>query len=269
MQSRLVSRALLIFAMAYLAFLYIPVLLLPLFSFNNNIYVTFPMKGFTFKWYEAMLLNQPLVDAFFASVKVGLAVSVVSTLLGLLAAMAMTRYDFPGKAAITSLIMVPLVIPYIILGVSLLVLARQALNLDLSLWTIGLSHVLVCTPLAMLVLMARLEGFDKSLVEASLDLGEGAWRTFWRITFPLAIPGIVSSFLLCFSTSFDEFVLAFFLSGTEPTLPIYMYSLLRFPNKVPGALALASCILMGSIIVIVFAEWYRRRGVESKQGSIV
>jgi spermidine/putrescine transport system permease protein len=269
MQSRLVSRALLIFAMAYLAFLYIPVLLLPLFSFNNNIYVTFPMKGFTFKWYEAMLANQPLVDAFMASVKVGVVVAAVSSMLGLLAAMAMTRYQFPGKAAITSLIMVPLVIPYIILGVSLLVLARQALNLDLSLWTIGLSHVLVCTPLAMLVLMARLEGFDKSLVEASYDLGEGAWRTFWRITFPLAIPGIVSSFLLCFSTSFDEFVLAFFLSGTEPTLPIYMYSLLRFPNKVPGALALASCILMGSIIVIVFAEWYRRRGVESKQGSIV
>src|SRR5215813_12920078 len=154
MQSRLVSRLLLIFAMAYLAFLYIPVLLLPLFSFNDNVYVAFPMKGFTLKWYEAMLLNQPLVDAFVASVKVGIVVAAVSTMLGLLAAMAMTRYQFPGKAAITSLIMVPLVIPYIILGVSLLVLARQALNLDLSLWTIGLSHVLVCVPLSMLVLMA-------------------------------------------------------------------------------------------------------------------
>jgi spermidine/putrescine transport system permease protein len=263
------SRALLLFAILYLAFLYIPVLLLPLFSFNDNIYVTFPLKGFTFKWYQAMWNNQPLVEAFWSSIKVGLLVSVVSTVLGLLAAMSMTRYEFPGKSAITSLIMVPLVIPYIILGVSLLILARRAIGIDLSLWTIGLSHVLVCVPLSMLVLMARLEGFDKSLVEASYDLGEGAWRTFWRITFPLAIPGIVSSFLLCFSTSFDEFVLAFFLSGTAPTLPIYMYSLLRFPNKVPGALALASCILMGSIIVIVFAEWYRRRGVESKQGSIV
>jgi spermidine/putrescine transport system permease protein len=269
MHSRLVSRLLFSFAMLYLAFLYIPVLLLPLFSFNDSIYVAFPLKGFTFKWYQTMAANQPLVDAFLASMKVGILVAAVSTVLGLLAAMSMTRYDFPGKAALTSLIMVPLVIPYIILGVSLLILARQALGLNLSLWTIGLSHVLVCVPLSMLVLMARLEGFDKSLEEASYDLGEGAWRTFWRVTFPLAVPGIISSFLLCFSTSFDEFVLAFFLSGTEPTLPIYMYSLLRFPNKVPGALALASCILMGSIIVIVFAEWYRRRGVDAKQGSIV
>lgn len=269
MHSRAISRALFAFAMLYLAFLYIPVLLLPLFSFNDNVYVAFPLKGFTFKWYRSLAANQPLVDAFLASVKVGLVVSAVSTVLGMLAAMAMTRYDFPGKRALTSLIMVPLVIPYIILGVSLLVLARQALGINLSLWTIGLSHVLVCVPLAMLVLMARLEGFDKSLEEASFDLGEGAWRTFWRITLPLAVPGIISSFLLCFSTSFDEFVLAFFLSGTEPTLPIYMYSLLRFPSKVPGTLALASCILMGSIVVIVFSEWYRRRGVEAKQGSIV
>ena len=269
MHSTAISRALFAFALLYLAFLYIPVLLLPLFSFNDNVYVTFPLKGFTFKWYQSMAANQPLVDAFMASVKVGVLVSAVSTVLGMLAAMAMTRYDFPGKAALTSLIMVPLVIPYIILGVSLLVLARQALGINLSLWTIGLSHVLVCVPLSMLVLMARLEGFDKSLEEASFDLGEGAWRTFWRVTFPLAVPGIISSFLLCFSASFDEFVLAFFLSGTEPTLPIYMYSLLRFPSKVPGALALASCILMGSIVVIVFAEWYRRRGVQTRQGSIV
>lgn len=269
MHSKTISRLLTGFALAYLAFLYVPVLLLPLFSFNDNIYITFPLKGFTLKWYQSMAANQPLIDSLVASVQVGFGVSVISTVIGMLAAMGLTRYQFPGKGLVTSTIMLPLVIPYIILGVSLLVLARQALGINLSLWTIGLSHILVCVPLAMLVLMARLEGFDKSLEEASFDLGEGAWRTFWRITFPLAVPGIISSFLLCFSTSFDEFVLAFFLSGTEPTLPIYMYSLLRFPSKVPGTLALASCILLGSIVVIVFSEWYRRRGVEAKQGSIV
>ena len=131
--------------------------------------------------------------------------------------------------------MVPLVIPYIILGVSLLSLARQVLNIDLSLWTISASHVLVCVPLAMLVLMARMEGFDKSLEEASLDLGEGALAHLLARHLPLAMPGIVSSFLLCFSTSFDEFVLAFFLSGTDPTLPIFIYSTLRFPARFPAA----------------------------------
>jgi len=269
MHSKAISRLLTAFALAYLAFLYIPVLLLPLFSFNDNIYITFPLKGFTLKWYEAMVAAQPLIDSLVASVQVGFAVSVVSTVIGMLAAMGLTRYQFPGKGLITSTIMLPLVIPYIILGISLLSLARQVLDIDLSLWTIVAAHVLVCVPLSMLVLIARMEGFDKSLEEASLDLGEGAWRTFWRVTFPLAVPGIVSSFLLCFSTSFDEFVLAFFLSGNQPTLPIYMYSLLRFPAKVAGALALASCILMGSIILIVFAEWYRRRGIQSQQEGLI
>jgi spermidine/putrescine transport system permease protein len=269
MHSKTISRLLTAFALAYLAFLYIPVLLLPLFSFNDNIYITFPLKGFTLKWYEAMVAAQPLIDSLVASVQVGFAVSVVSTMIGMLAAMGLTRYQFPGKGLITSTIMLPLVIPYIILGISLLSLARQVLDIDLSLWTIVAAHVLVCVPLSMLVLIARMEGFDKSLEEASLDLGEGAWRTFWRVTFPLAVPGIVSSFLLCFSTSFDEFVLAFFLSGNQPTLPIYMYSLLRFPAKVAGALALASCILMGSIILIVFAEWYRRRGIQSQQEGLI
>jgi spermidine/putrescine transport system permease protein len=269
MHSKIISRLLTGFALAYLAFLYVPVLLLPLFSFNDNIYITFPLKGFTLKWYQSMVANQPLIDSLVASVQVGIAVSVVSTVIGMLAAMALTRYQFPGKGLITSTIMLPLVIPYIILGISLLSLARQVLDIDLSLWTIVAAHVLVCVPLSMLVLIARMEGFDKSLEEASLDLGEGAWRTFWRITFPLAVPGIVSSFLLCFSTSFDEFVLAFFLSGNQPTLPIYMYSLLRFPVKVAGALALASCILMGSIILIVFAEWYRRRGIQSQQEGLI
>lgn len=269
MHSKIISRLLTAFALAYLAFLYIPVLLLPLFSFNDNIYITFPLKGFTLKWYQAMVAAQPLIDSLVASVQVGFAVSVVSTVIGMLAAMGLTRYQFPGKGLITSTIMLPLVIPYIILGISLLSLARQVLDIDLSLWTIVAAHVLVCVPLSMLVLIARMEGFDKSLEEASLDLGEGAWRTFWRVTFPLAVPGIVSSFLLCFSTSFDEFVLAFFLSGNQPTLPIYMYSLLRFPAKVAGALALASCILMGSIVLIVFAEWYRRRGIQSQQEGLI
>ena len=96
----------------------------------------------------------------------------------------------------------------------------------------------------MLVLISRLEGFDKSLEEASLDLGENAWMTFWRVTFPLAWPGIVSSLLLCFIASFDEFVLAFFLSGNEATLPVFIWSQLRFPARLPGVLALGSCILL-------------------------
>jgi len=115
----------------------------------------------------------------------------------------------------------------------------------------------------MSVLMSRLEGFDPSLEEASRDLGCSGWQTFWRLTFPLAFPGIISSLLLGFVISFDEFVIAFFLTGTETTLPVYLFSQLRFPNKLPGTLALGSLILIGSAVLVIAAEVIRMRGAKS------
>jgi len=109
-----------------------------------------------------------------------------------------------------------------------------------------------------LVLVACLEGFDQSLEEVSYDLGMSAWQTFRRVTLPLAMPGVWASLLLCLLVSFDEFLLAFFLSGNEATLPVYMYSLLRFPNHLPAILALGSCILVVSAVLISIAEWLRR-----------
>jgi len=159
--------------------------------------------------------------------------------------------------------MLPLVVPSIVLSVALLVIILRFLGLQLSLWTVGAGHILICIPFSMTVLMSRLEGFDKSLEEASRDLGENGWMTFWRVTFPLAMPGIFSSLLLCFITSFDEFVIAFFLTGTENTLPVFLFSQLRFPNKLPGTLALGSTILLGSALLVVAAELLRRRGVQS------
>tara|TARA_B100000929_G_scaffold178933_1_gene141710 strand:+ start:49 stop:414 length:366 start_codon:yes stop_codon:yes gene_type:complete len=119
----------------------------------------------------------------------------------------------------------------------------------------------------MLILISRLEGFDNSLEEAAMDLGENAWITFWRVTFPIVLPGIVASILLTFTISFDEFVLAFFLSSTDATLPIYIWSSLRFPVKVPAILALGASIFVISFCVVSFAEWVRRRGVKLKSSS--
>lgn len=259
-----------IYAVLYLIFLYGPALLLPLFSFNDSIYIAFPLKGFTFEWYRQMVNNASLMDALWNSVKLGLVVSVISTVLGILAAKAVTRYYLPGKGPITGLIMLPLVVPSIILAIALLVLARKIFDFQLSLYTIGAGHVLLCVPFAMLVLVSRLEGFDRNLEEASYDLGESAWSTFWRVTFPLALPGVVASLLLCFTVSFDEFVLAFFLAGNEATLPLFIFSQLRFPNRLPGVLALGSCILVFSFVVVTVAEWVRRRGVQptNKGGAI-
>ncbi|MBM3583299.1 MAG: ABC transporter permease [Alphaproteobacteria bacterium] len=248
-----------VYAVLYIAFLYVPPLFLPLFSFNDSIYVAFPIKGFTFEWYRQMAKSTGLLDALYNSLKVGAVVCLASTLFGMLAAKAMTRYTMPGKGPMASFIMLPLVVPGIILGIALLVLTNQV-GLELSLFTIGVSHVLICVPFGMLVLISRLEGFDKSLEEASLDLGVNAWKTFWRVTVPLALPGIIASIMLTFLISFDEFILAFFLAGNEVTLPIYIWSQLRFPAKLPSVLALGTLILTVTMVLVAVAEWIRRRG---------
>ena len=255
-----------VYAILYLAFIYIPVLFLPLFSFNDSIYIAFPLKGFTFEWYEKMAASDGLIVALNNSLKVASVVAVLATVLGTFAAKAVTRYKLPGRGPVITFIMIPLVIPGIIMGIALLIIANMS-GFGLSLYTIGLGHLLVSTPFAMLVMVSRLEGFDKNLEEASQDLGESAWSTFWRVTFPLALPGIIASLLLSFTISFDEFILAFFLAGTEATLPVYIWSQLRFPAKLPSVLALGAVILVVSFVVVSFAEWFRRRGASPKTSS--
>jgi spermidine/putrescine transport system permease protein len=253
------ASALSAYATLYIVFLYAPVLLLPLFSFNSGIYVAFPLKGFTLDWYAKMAANNQLLSSLWASLGVAAAVAIVSTTLGLLAAMALTRHDIRGKGFITLFLLLPLVIPSLIVAMALLVLLRQILGFELSLITVAAGHVMLCLPYALLVLMSRLESFDASLEEAAFDLGDTPFRTFYRVTIPLAWPGIVASALLCFSASFDEYVLAAFLSGNRATLPVFIFSELRFPQRLPVILALGSCILLGSIALVTFAEWFRRR----------
>ena len=253
------NRPLHIYALLYLAFLYIPVLFLPLFSFNDAIYVAFPLKGFTTKWYEEMFSNEPMQAALLNSLKVGAVAAVVATALGIFGAKALTRYRIRGQKPVLSVIMLPLVIPGIILGVAILILMSR-LGVPLSLYTVTLGHILITVPFAMATLMARFEGFDKSMEEAAADLGDNAWWTFWRVTLPMVFPGVLASLLLCFTISFDEFIMAFFLAGTEPTLPVFIYSQLRFPLKLPGVLALGACILVASFVVVFFSQWLLHRG---------
>lgn len=259
-------RPLTVYAVGYLAFVYVPVLFLPLFSFNDSVFISFPLSGFTFQWYITAFEEEGLMQSLWNSVKVAVPVAILSTILGTLAAKAVTRYRMPGVAPVISFVMAPLVVPGIIVGISLLVIIN-AIGIELSLFTIGLAHLAPCTSFAMWIMISRLEGFDNSLEEASLNLGEGAWMTFWRVTFPLILPGIVASLLLTFTVSFDEFILAFFLSGLEPTLPIYMWSQLRFPARLPPVLALGSIILIASFFLVYFAEWFRRRGSHGQISS--
>ncbi len=255
------------FAFLYLIFLYGPVLFLPIFSFNDSIFVAFPLKGFTTKWYEQAFADEDMINALIASLQVAGIVAVASTILGLFGAKAITRYRMPGQSAVMAMIMLPLFIPEIILGISLLILLN-AIGIDLGLPVVVIGHIMLCTPFAMAVLSSRLEGFDRSLEEASLDLGETPWMTFWRVTLPLAAPGIISSMLLTFIVSFDEFLLSFFLTNQQPTLPVYIWSQLRFPNKLPGVLAMGAVILLVSCILVVVAEWVRQLGTTERKVGV-
>jgi spermidine/putrescine transport system permease protein len=191
----------------------------------------------------------------------------LATLLGLLAAKAVTQYRLRATSALLGFVSLPLFIPDIVLGISLLLLLG-AIGFPLSLTGVVLGHLSLCVPFAITVLIARFEGFDRNLEEASADLGEGAWMTFWRVTFPLMLPGIAASLLLTFITSFDEFLLAYFLSGTEATLPVYIWGQLRFPDRLPMVLALGALILVASVALVILAEWASNLGVAPEKKSI-
>ncbi len=242
----------------YVAFLYLPVLLLPLFSFNDSATPNFPLSGFTWKWYEGLLTTPAMLDAARNSAMVGVTAAIIATLLGICAARAMTRYRFRGQKPMSALIMAPLVLPEIIIAVALL-LVMMRLGLQLSLLTVVLGHVLICVPYSVTVMIAGFEGFDRSLEEASTDLGETAFGTFRRVTLPMVAPAIVSSLLVSFTISLDEFILAFFLTGTDVTLPVYIWGQLRFAARLPGVLALGTIMLVLSFILLTIAEIYRRR----------
>lgn len=255
-----------IYTIAYLVFLYAPIILLPIFAFNNSTIVAFPLSGFTTEWFSQLWSIDALQRAVLTSLKIAVISSILATCFGILASRAATRYNFPGKGGLMGLIMLPLVLPEIILAVSLLVLLL-GLGVTLSSWTVILGHVLICTPFTIAILNSAFVALDQSLEEAAYDLGESKWSTFRLITFPLIMPGIISSLLISFTISLDEFIIAFFLSSTEPTLPVYIWSQLRFPTKIPAIMALGTILVGLSVILLIIAEYFRRRGIAKTGGK--
>ncbi|MFO6463731.1 ABC transporter permease [Jannaschia sp. KMU-145] len=249
------------YVIAFLAFLYAPILLLPVFAFNDGTVIAFPLDGFTTRWFAELRTNAELHAALLNSLWVAALASVLSVLLGLAAARANVRYRFPGKAAAMGLVMLPLVLPEIIVATSLLVVAVRLLGLDLSLWTVVAAHVLICTPFAIAILNASFQALDPAMEEAAVDLGCTRPETFRLITLPLVMPGIVAALLISFTISLDEFIIAFFLTGSDPTLPVYIWSLLRFPRLIPVVMALGTILVIVSILILTLAEWNRRRGL--------
>ena len=213
--------------LACFLFLYFPLVTLVAFSFNSY-KRGFIWKGFSLKWYEKALNNQSLHEAFFNSMHVAAVSTVVSTALGAMLGLALYRYWFPWKGTYEGIAHLPIVIPEICMAVAM-VTFFWAIGIELSLSTVIVSHIAFTIPFVAVVVRARMAGFDKSLEEASRDLGASEWQTFWYVTFPYMIPGLVAGALMAFVLSLDDFVTTFFTAGVgDNTFPVKIYSMLRF-----------------------------------------
>lgn len=207
-------------------FLYIPILILIIFSFNDSKIVA-GWKGFTFKYYVLLFQNQQIKQAFQNTMIIALLSTLLSTILGVLAALGLENKRFTGRKLMTSLVFVPLIMPDILMGVSLALLFNF-LSVETGMMTVLFAHVTFCLSYTVIVIQSRLKGFDYSLEEAAMDLGARPWTIFWKIKFPLMIPGIIAGALLAFTLSIDDFVITFFTSGRGfDTLPIYVEGAIR------------------------------------------
>jgi len=255
-----------VFFAVVVAFLYAPIVILLIFSFNNSQVPSFPLSGFTLHWYHQFLTNSDLRGALQTSAIVAALSSILAVALGILASIALARRTFIGKSPVTALLLSPLVIPYVVLGVSLLLLF-QTLGIQRSILTVMIGHVVLSLPYTILVLLPRLQQIDVSLEEAAYDLGASRLRTFRSIVFPLILPAVVSAYLIAFTTSFDEYAVASFVVGSRITFPIYLYSALRFPNQLPQVIAVAVVVMTASLVVVVGAE-IGRRIAERRLGAL-
>ena len=251
------ARVLRLFFALVVVFLYAPIAVLLVFSFNDSPVPAFPLSGFTFHWYHEFFVNTDLRASLETSALIALISSLGAVVLGVLSSLALARRRFHGKAAVSALLLSPLVIPYVVFGISLLLLFHQ-LGVPRGVPTVVIGHIVITLPYTILVLVPRLEQIDASLEEAAYDLGAGWFRTFRSVTLPLILPAVVSAFLIAFTTSFDEYAVASFVVGPRSTFPIYLYSALRFPNQLPQVIAVAVVVLLVSLTIVVAAEAGRR-----------
>ena len=243
------------------AFLYLPIVTLIVYSFNGSGVGGFPPHNLTLDWYRMLFADDAIWTSVLNSVLVAFAAMAISLTFGIPAALALDRASFPGKVLFRRLVLLPLILPGIITGLSLLMLFREA-DLKLSLLTIVLGHGTALISVATTEVFAGLQKLDRAQEEASLDLGANYWQTFWRITIPNLRLSIVGAALLIFTLSMDEIAVSFFLIGRDNTLPLEIWGRLR-RGITPEINAISTIIFVFSLIAIV--TWYRlRTGVEGE-----
>ena len=262
------------YAIFFTVLLYVPIVLLVLFAFNTATFVGFPIRGLTFHWFEVVMSDGPLLDALKTSLQVAGIVIAISLVLGSLAAVQLARARGRLRNASVAAIGLPMLLPPLVLALGLIIMLN-ALGVQRGLWTIVLGHTLLILPMVTLLILVRLEGLDRNLELAAMDLGARPWQAFVRISVPQAIPGIVAAALIGFVFSMDEFILTFLVTGSQTTLPLYIYGALKF-SVTPELNALSALILMGSIVlmaigfvIVVGRSRLRRRGAATTLGGAI
>lgn len=262
------KRLLTLFFIVFLAVLYLPTILLIIFSFNDGTVAAFPLQGLTLKYYGLAIHSDEIRKALWASIRVAAGSALVATIIALMASYPLARRNVRGKSLISALMLVPLVVPTVVLGVALLILFQRGfVPVGLGLIQLSLGHVVIALPFAVLILLPRISSIDKRLEEAAYDLGASGWQMFRRVMLPLIFPSILSAYLIAFVFSIDEVVIASFIAGDQPTYPVYLYSGLKFPEKTQTLIPVATVMIVVSFLLAIAAEVIRRRGDRRVKGG--
>jgi spermidine/putrescine transport system permease protein len=266
-KSALRPRYLKLHAVLVFAFLFAPIVGLIVFSFNRTRSGTH-WTGFTTHWYGDLLHDTNVLRAFRNTLKVAFTATIIATIIGTLAAFALTRFKFRGRSAYSTLVFISLVMPEIVMAISFTAFYRRVAHVQLSIWTVIFAHVTFCIAFVVVVVKARLSQFDNRLVEAAADLGATPTQTFFRIVLPLAAPGIFAGAMLAFTISLDDFVITTFTSGPgSTTLPLYIYGQLKFGVS-PSINALSTVVLVSALVVLAVGGAFSARAARRGQGAI-
>jgi len=266
-KSALRPRYLKLHAVLVFGFLFAPIVVLVTFSFNKARSGT-DWTGFSTHWYHALVHNHDALQAFRNTLKVAITATIVATIIGTLAAFALTRFKFHGRAGYNSLVFISLVMPEVVMGISLLVFFVKFAHQELGLTTVILSHITFCIAFVVVVVKARLSSFDNRLVEAAADLGATPLQSFLRIVLPLAAPGIFAGAMLAFTISLDDVVITFFTSGPgSTTLPLYIFGQLKFGVS-PSINALSTFVLLFSFVLLAIGGAFSVRAARRGAGAI-
>jgi spermidine/putrescine transport system permease protein len=238
-------------ALVYL-FLFVPIGLLVAFSFNSNKYGTFPFTGWTTKWYGQVFGDYQIKDALTTTLRVAIFVTIISTIVGTAAAFPLVRSKLRFRSAVRVGMTLPIMIPGLLIGVSLLVFLTNVFHLQLSVWTAIVGQSVYTTPFVLLIVAARLQGFDQSLERAASDLGANTFNRLRYVVLPLIAPAVFAGALFAFTLSLDEFIITLFLIGGSNTLPLYIYTQVKF-GITPEVNALATLLLGASVVLIALA----------------